>query len=440
MSEYTQSCVVRAESLDIAEEKLLYENAKEFRRFDEAFIDFISEHGYIGDSTDTKAMKKFVIAKFDENGVEKLRNFKDLFNPNKGSSNHSPFEREVAFKISFALGLNIDETNDFFKRVMFERGIDCHSINEAVYYFGINNGLSYMETKAIIDEIPKIEKTEMIPGDDILYTDKIEEYIESISEKENLIRYIKENLESFEYNNATAIKFIRLLWKEIVGKKGAETDEEKGLAFNEGKLIDKMLNPFHPNQEKRPVEDTREMDVVDAEINREKELKQDDYVISDEDASTWTIYCQIMGLDNQQKRIHTKTNRSLAPIFSKNVLLPLKASYCFPNQETIDGLLRGEADGDYEKFRKMLIFLTFYTYCVKKIIKQKDVFVCFDRHDKERCQEHINKYLVDAGYPKLYYGNPYDWIFLWSMQDQYPLDTFRMYMREVYIAKSQMTE
>lgn len=433
MSEYTQSFVVKAESLDTDEERLLYNNAKEFRGFDKAFIAFISEHGYTGDLSDIKAMTKFIRAKFADAEVPALHNFKDLFNPNKGNT------RETAFKICFALGLNIDETNDFFKRVMFERGIDCHSINEAVYYFGLNNGLSYVETKAIIEEIPVIKGTKMIPGEDILYTDKIRDYIESISEKENLIRYIKEHLESFEYNNATAIKFIRLLWKEIIGKEVPEDDEEKGLAFNEGKLIDEMLNPLHPNQKKKPVGDTREKDVEKTDIARELELEQDDYVVSDENASTWTIYCQIMGLDNQQEMNHSKM-RSLSPIFSENVLLPLKASYCFPSQQTIDGIIRGESDGDYEKFRKMLIFLAFYSYCVKKIIKKKDVFFCFDYHDGERCHEHINKYLVDAGYPELYYGNPYDWIFLWSMRDEHPLDTFRMYMREVYIAKSEISE
>ncbi len=433
MGEYTQSFILRAESLDTDEEKLLYENAKQFRRFDKAFIDFISEHGYKGDLSDIKLMTKFVRSKFTEADVPELHNFRDLFNPNKGNS------RDTAFKICFAFGLDIDETNDFFKRVMFERGIDCHSINEAVYYFGINNGLSYLETKAIMDEIPKLKSGKEIPGEDILYTDKIRDYIESISDKENLIRYIKEHLKSFEYNNATAIKFIRLLWKEIVGKENPQNEEEKGLAFNEGRLINMMLNPLHPNQKRKPVEDTRAKDVEKADIAREKELEKDDYVTSDENASTWTIYCQIMGLDNHQEMLYSG-QRSLGPVFLENVLLPLRASDSFPSQANIDGIIRGESKHKHEMYRKMLIFLAFYTFCAKKIVKKKDVFFCFDQREGERCQEHINKYLVDAGYSELYYGNPYDWIFLWSVRTEYPLDTFRMYMREVYIAKSQMTE
>ena len=153
MSEYTESFAINAETLDIDEEKMLYDNAKEFRGFDKALIAFLLEHGFTGDSADIKAMTKFVRTKFSEAEVPELHNFKDLFNPNKGN------KRETAFKICFAFHLNIQETNDFFKRVMFERGIDCHAINEAVYYFGLKNGLSYLEAESIIAQCPKVKNS-----------------------------------------------------------------------------------------------------------------------------------------------------------------------------------------------------------------------------------------------------------------------------------------
>ena len=40
--------------------------------------------------------------------------------------------------------------------------------------------------------------------------------------------------------------------------------------------------------------------------------------------------------------------------------------------------------------------------------------------------------LLDANYPELYAGNPYDWLFLWSLQDDYPLDAFRSYIGEIF--------
>lgn len=51
----------------------------------------------------------------------------------------------------------------------------------------------------------------------------------------------------------------------------------------------------------------------------------------------------------------------------------------------------------------------------------------------------INEMLVDAGYPTLYPGNPYDFIFLASMNTLFPLLSFRDIMREIYGQKSCVT-
>ena len=432
MGEYTETLAINAMELDMDDEdnmscdmysKSLCDNAKVFRGFDKAFIDFILEHGFDGDPTDIKAMTKFVRTRFVEAGIEEMN--RDLFNPNKRKS------RETAFKICFAFQLDIDETNDFFKRVMFERGIDCHSINEAVYYFAINNGLSYTEAETIKEQCPKVKNVGEIPSGDILYTDKIEDYIKSISDKDNLIRYIEENINSFEYNNASAIRFINFFWSKIIGS--------EGLAVKEGKLIHNMCNTFRIDKTIDMKDDTRCKEVKEEENARDAELKKDEFVVSMENASPWTIYCQILGLDNQQKLIYSKS-RSLTPIFTNNVLLPLQASDCFPSQKIIYDIINGKSNYKYEIYRKMLIFLAFYTFWAKIIIENKDVYYCANFRDGDRCKDSINKYLVDAGYPELYPGNPYDWIFLWAMNDQYPLNTFREYMREVYIAKTQVTE
>ena len=57
--------------------------------------------------------------------------------------------------------------------------------------------------------------------------------------------------------------------------------------------------------------------------------------------------------------------------------------------------------------------------------------------DVRRCIASMNRFLVDAGYPELYEGNPYDWIFIFAVQDEYPLEAFRFFMREVYLNKEE---
>ena len=57
--------------------------------------------------------------------------------------------------------------------------------------------------------------------------------------------------------------------------------------------------------------------------------------------------------------------------------------------------------------------------------------------DADRCRADIDNFLSEAGYPALYAGNPYDFIFLYSNNSDAPLRTFRDYMRELYYLKNE---
>ena len=81
----------------------------------------------------------------------------------------------------------------------------------------------------------------------------------------------------------------------------------------------------------------------------------------------------------------------------------------------------------------MLIFLVFYTYWAKRIIRKKQDSYIVEDNDFERCLDMINARLLGAGYPELYIGNPYDWLFMWALKDyDNPLFAFRYYMGEVF--------
>ena len=148
----------------------------------------------------------------------------------------------------------------------------------------------------------------------------------------------------------------------------------------------------------------------------------------------------MIGLPNYMEREYAaKHDRSLASVFSKSALIPLNASYCFPSQHSIDKLLRGEL-GDNELIRKMLIFLVFYTYWAKIIVSNDDAFYSAKYSDSERCLDTINGRLLDAGYPELYAGNPYDWLFAWALNDEHPLDAFRTYMGEIFAGKEEQKD
>lgn len=430
MTQYTELLNIKAETLSMDDdgyEENLVEVATLFRGFDEALTSFMEEYGYKGDLADASAKAQFLREKFKTANVKPPRDFKEWFEPNK------KIARKTAFQICFAFNLGVDETNNFFRCVQFERGFDCHTISEAVYYFCMRNGLSYTEAQEIIDRIPVPKKVKTISNREVLYTGTIIEYINGIDDKEKLIQYIIDNINDFQYNNATAIKYIQELWSEI-----SKTD---GLAAQEGTIIDRTYNRSE-DRHRKGVTDTRSTEVITEEIRQqEQEVKPYDYVVAGSDASTWIIFSQIIGLANYQEREYaTKYDRSLSSVLSENKLMPLKAAYCFPSRQNIDKLIRGDLVGDDEIIRKMLIFLVFYTHWAKLIISKNDAFYSAKFSDAERCLDTINARLLDAGYPELYAGNPYDWLFKWALSDENPLIAFRYYMGEIFAIKEENTE
>ena len=427
MVQYTELLNAKVETLSMDDddfEENLIGVATLFRGFDEALTSFMEEHGYKGDLADASAKAQFLCEKFMTANINLPRDFKEWFTPNK------KITRKTAFQICFAFNLDVDETNKFFRCVQFERGFDCHTINEVVYYFCMRNGLSYSEAQEMIDRIAMPKKVKSIPDREILYTGTIIDNINSINSKEELIQYINDNINDFQYNNATAIKYIQELWNEI--------SKADGLAVKEGAIIDKTYNRFE-DRHRKGVTDTRSTEVITAEIRQqEQEVKPYDYVVADSDASTWIIFSQIIGLANYQETEYaTKHDRSLSSVLSENKLMPLKADYCFPSRQNIDKIIRGNLVGDDEIIRKMLIFLVFYSHWAKLIISKNDAFYLAKFSDSDRCLETINARLLDAGYPELYAGNPYDWLFMWALNNENPLIAFRHYMGEVLTVKEE---
>ena len=398
MDRYTELLETKAELLspddDDYEAKLL-RIASSFRDISESLSAFITEHGYSGAPDDAKSKTDFMREKFIEAEIPIPRSIREWF------TSHKRIERNTAFQICFAFRLNIEQTNDFFRRVYLERSFDCHSVRETVYYFCINNGLGYTDAEELIKKLPDDEKGKLAETD-ILYTGGIIEKLRTFTKKEELINYISENIAHFGYNNATATKYIRDIWKKI--------SAENGIAYKEAQLIKSayMLSP------------------------------EDEYAVVDKgNDSVWNIYSQILGLDKYQiTKIYT--GRSIKSALSGNKLLPPLAEAAFPDRDGINKILNGVHVSN-ERIRKTMILLVFYAYWAEKMIENNDEFFHSCKQDAERCLYRLNKYLLDSGYPEIYAGNPYDWIFLWAIKDDYPLLTFRNYMGELFAVKSEQS-
>lgn len=117
----------------------------------------------------------------------------------------------------------------------------------------------------------------------------------------------------------------------------------------------------------------------------------------------------------------------------KNAILPKEIKNCFPQARTLD---RYDKDNNMssEEYRKTIILLFSYWYwyqiqCTKNVYTDVDYI------------KDINNVLSECNFPKMYYGNPFDWMFVFctytSTQDDLlsfyhrPLDLFRDLLESV---------
>ncbi len=393
MTTYTDNLEEEANSnKDYSEENLLKVVTLFNKSFGEAMDSFITEFGYTGKIDDINSKVAYIRKRFSDASIDPPRGIKNWFIEDKG------IERDNAFKICFAFNLNIDQTNDFFKKVYLEKSFDCHTIKEAIYYYCMRNNLSFNEALNLIKSAPKDSKGSLGPLDskkEVLYTGTIIEAIKSCKNETDLLAYFSENINQFGYKNVTATKNIQRLWNEIT-------------ELSQKEII--LRNGFS---------------------------KKLDETVSDEAKSTWDIYLQILGLDEEKLPDQQVADRSIMTTLDGNKILNRFALNCFPDRDSID-LVRNGNLPFYEKIRKILILVVFYTYWVKFSISKKESYPFPDPADADRCICEINKYLLESNYPDLYYGNPYDWIFLWASRgNDYPLATFRNFIYSLRAVKSE---
>ena len=377
---------------DDYEEQLL-RTAALFRPFDQALDAFLVWHGFDGGRTGPDARVDFLRERFRRADIPFPRGVRDWFARGKRP------ERDTAFQLCFAFGLDVEGTRAFFREVYLERSFDCHAVREAVYFYCIRNGLSYGEAGELMGQIKKVPVGRLAGDREILYTGTILEQLRHITRKEDLVRYLNDNIEKFRYNNATATSYIRRLWDTIAGP--------GGLACLESRLI---LQP-------------------EAEEDRR-------VTVAEEGSSVWNVYAQILGLDRYQ-RARLVGDRSIKAVLRDNALLHPLAEASFPDRDGIHKVLNG-AHVSNERVRKLLILLVFYAYWAGRLTEGGSSRRARPG-DAGRCLASLDRYLLDAGYPELYLGNPYDWIFLWALRDDYPLDAFRSYIGELFAVKSEQS-
>lgn len=124
-----------------------------------------------------------------------------------------------------------------------------------------------------------------------------------------------------------------------------------------------------------------------------------------------TLYETITGLNITGKK-GTKTAFS-------NANLPKEIKTRFPEAASF-----GKKHLTSEEYRKIIILLFSYGFWYQVQLEEIDGGI--DDYTDE-----LNNILFDCNYSGLYYGNPFDWLFLFCTQAEQPLDLFRELLAEV---------
>ena len=205
--------------------------------------------------------------------------------------------------------------------------------------------------------------------DATLHTAAIQTDVDKFSNESELLSYIKTHRHNMEMNNVTAKKHLDKL-----------LNQAKEYAIKEAEL------PEHEGQ-------------FDGSWKNEKTV------------SVNFMYALITDTTPSAKKGTTT-------VF-KNARLPKEIKNRFPEAGSFS-----EKKPTYESIRKMIIMLFSYTFWYHVQWKQKNV-------DVEDYTEQLNALLNECGFSPLYYGNPYDWMFLYCTLSDAPLDVFRGMISEV---------
>lgn len=103
----------------------------------------------------------------------------------------------------------------------------------------------------------------------------------------------------------------------------------------------------------------------------------------------------------------------------KNTVFPKEIKNNFPQVKSFS-----EKVGSYEELRKTIILL--FSYWFWSEAQRVGIINIYDDYTAQ-----LNDLLIKSNLAELYYGNPYDWMFLYCTYSDLPLDAFRGILSEV---------
>lgn len=324
--------------------------------------------------------KKFLESKCKESGIV-VASASTLRNWFTGSprSRKDEKSRENMFASAFALELTVEETQKLFHDVYLDRAYNKRNHREVIYYHCLKNRHSYAYAQKLISMVTFSSGTQ----DATMYTAVISQQTDNLRNDTQLLDYINSHPHNFHLDNISAHAVYEQQWE----KARLTVDKEMGFAQRESTATDRIRG----NWDSKRLGDLAEKDINSAAFDFEM-------------------------ITGQSISIRGATGTK--PLSFKNALLPKEIKTNFPASPNL-----GENPSS-EQLRKMIILLFSYTFWYNVQTQQAED--SFDDY-----VDQLDDLLNGIGYPPMYHGNPYDWLFLVCSNMARPLDAFRDILDEV---------
>lgn len=355
--------------------------------------------GYSKDASDQDALVAFVADLCSESDIRLGSGTKGMID--RWLTNDLPSStksgRENVYRLCFALKMNAHQAGEFFLKAYLERPYNYKDIQEAVYFFCLNNHLTYHDALRILDSV---EKCEVVPNDDAdSNTELIGVRLSEIRSESELLRYLTENRSGFGVQNQSATNRIREL------------------------------------------------------VNICREIAPREFAVSNLDSTEITV----KNIDELLTVIYGYNARARKDdklVYAKSISksgFPSLIRRNWPQREQFQQIL-DKNSASYDVIRRALIMLSFYDFFAHAIVAEKEaeskrrktgrvenVPIVAEGLFDEFVTE-INTTLSACGYVQLYWRNPFDWMIGYCAMSPDPLGTLRNLIYEYYLCDPTVTD
>ena len=397
-------------------------NPKSFRNFDEGLCQIIFQKDFIGDKNNPYEIANYLISKLRAiNSTIEDSTVLSWFisTPSKTYKSRpkiEPGSRLKIYEICFALNLSFDETVWFFEHVYYDRPFNCHTIEEAVFYYAFKHNINYSKAKAIINEIYSTHSSFVSNNVETNYTQFIQDNLDNFNSIDELKLFLSANKDDFNHWNQSALTTLNFLVSQLIGLPSSKNDID---------TLKRTLKRSSSTIFKINVDDYKHCGLLIQEIIFDAQSQTNEPV---------SLYI-LDTINNKNTRKNTFILERLLCTSSglkKNIQIPYIVRNNFPSKKTFSDILSKEKisiSKSYDSIRKAIILLDFYYFWINvKLDTQSQL-----KHDEliHIYRDEADNSLYNCGYNKLYEGNPYDWIFLCSIQNKEPLAYFRSCITEL---------